>query len=106
MEIIATKGTASYLKKNAIKVTQVNKAHEGRPNILELLSDNKIDLVFNTTEWRQSIKNSRAIRTTSVAKGIAYCTSATGAWAAARAMKSSKESEISIISLQELKAYQ
>ena len=106
MEIIATQGTASYLKNNGIKVTQVNKAHEVRPNILDLLSDNKIDLVFNTTEGLQSIKDSRGIRTISVAKRIAYFTSATGAWAAARAMKSSKEAEISIISLQELKSYQ
>ena len=106
IEIMATQGTTFYLKKNDIKVTQVKKAHEGRPNILDLLSDNKIDLVFNTTEGLQSIKDSRGIRTMSVAKRIAYFTSATGAWAAAHAMKSSRESEISIISLQELKSYQ
>ena len=106
IEIIATKGTASYLEKNNIKVTYVKKAYEGRPNIIDLLTDNKIDLVFNTTEGIQSIKDSREIRTLSVTKRLPYFTSATGAWAAARAMKSSREFKSSIISLQELKAYQ
>ena len=106
IKILATKGTASYLEKNNIEATHVNKAYEGRPNILDLLTDNKIDLVFNTTEGNQSIKDSREIRTISVAKKIPYFTSATGAWAAASAMKSSKESKISIISLQEMKNYQ
>ncbi|PQM55731.1 MAG: carbamoyl phosphate synthase large subunit [Rhodobacteraceae bacterium] len=103
IEIIATKGTAIYLKQNNISVTEVKKAYEGRPNIIDFLNDNKIDIVFNTTAGLQSIIDSQEIRTISVAKRLPYFTSATGSWAAAHAMKSTPESEISIISLQELK---
>ncbi len=105
INLIATSGTANYLRKNNIKATLVKKAYEGRPNIIDFLSDNKIDLVFNTTEGLQSIKDSREIRTISVAKRLPYFTSATGAWAAAHAIKSSRETDISVISLQELKSF-
>ena len=106
IEILATIGTAAYLEKHFIKVTRVKKAYEGRPNILDLLTDNKVDIVFNTTEGFQSIKDSREIRTLSLTKRLPYFTSATGAWAAAQAMKSANKIEKSIISLQELKNYQ
>ena len=102
---MATIGTAKYLEKNLIKATRVKKAYEGRPNILDLLSDNKVDIVFNTTEGFQSIKDSRDIRTLSLAKKLPYFTSATGAWAAAQAMKSDNKLENNIISLQELRNY-
>ena len=106
IEILATNGTAKYLDKNSIKATRVKKAYEGRPNILDLLSDNKVDIVFNTTEGFQSIKDSRDIRTLSLAKKLPYFTSANGAWAAAQAMKSENKLENKVISLQELKNYQ
>ena len=48
--------------KNNIKIKLVKKAYEGRPNIIDLLNDNKIDLVINTTEGLQSIEDSKGIR--------------------------------------------
>ena len=56
INILATNGTLQFLSKNNIKAKGIRKAHEGRPNIIDLLTDNKIDLVINTTEGLQSIK--------------------------------------------------
>ena len=102
MEILATTGTALYLLKNKIKVKNVNKAYEGRPNIIDLLTDNRVDLVINTTEGLQSIEDSKDIRTLTLEKKLPYYTSISGALAASNSMLRLSEKELSIISLQEL----
>ena len=102
IKILATTGTLQFLSENNIKAEGVKKAHEGRPNIIDLLSDNKINLVINTTEGLQSIKDSKGIRILALEKNLPYYTSTTGAWAATHAMKNLNEKELSIISLQEL----
>jgi carbamoyl-phosphate synthase large subunit len=88
--------------KNNIKVKLVKKAYEGRPNIIDLLNDNKIDLVINTTEGLQSIEDSKGIRILALEKNLSYYTSISGAWAAAHSMEYHNEKNLSIISLQEL----
>ena len=103
IKIFATSGTLQFLLKNNIYVKHIKKAHEGRPNIIDLLTDNKIDLVINTTEGLQSIEDSKGIRTLALEKNLPYYTSNSGAWAAAHAMRNLNEKELSIISLQELK---
>ena len=102
IKILATSGTAEFLLKNNIKVKLVKKAYEGRPNIIDLLNDNKIDLVINTTEGLQSIEDSKGIRILALEKNLSYYTSISGAWAAAHSMEYHNEKNLSIISLQEL----
>ena len=102
IKIIATEGTASYLSRFNIEAVTVNKAHELRPNILDLLVDNKINIVFNTTEGTQSIKDSREIRSLTITKRLPYSTSLAGAWAVALAMKSAQNKKTEISSLQVL----
>ena len=102
INILATTGTLQFLSNNNIKAKGVNKAYEGRPNIIDLLTDNKINLVINTTEGLQSIEDSKGIRMLALEKNLPYYTSTTGAWAAAHSMKNLNEKGLSIISLQEL----
>ncbi|WP_068306638.1 carbamoyl-phosphate synthase large subunit [Pararhodobacter sp. CCB-MM2] len=90
-EIVATAGTASWLKAEGIATTLVNKVYEGRPNIVDRLKNADIALVFNTTEGAQSIKDSRDIRRVALMDKIPYFTTAAGAIAAAAAMKARRE---------------
>ena len=60
--IVATKGTAEALKDTNIKVKLINKVLEGRPHIVDAILNKEIDMIINTTEGRQSIKDSFSIR--------------------------------------------
>ncbi len=101
-KIIATRGTAEYLASNGIMSEVVNKVYEGRPNIVDMMKDGGIQLVFNTTEGAQSIDDSREIRSVALYDKIPYYTTAAGCRAAARAMKGRTESEIEVNSLQSI----
>ena len=72
IEILATTGTLQFLSKNNIKAKGVKKAYEGRPNIIDLLTDNKINLVINTTAGLQSIEDSKGIRILALEKNLPY----------------------------------
>ena len=95
-EIIATRGTSSFLSRHKIKTNLVNKVFEGRPNISDLLKDSKIQLVFNTTQGSQSVEDSKEIRTIALKRRIPYFTTAAGCNAAARAIdvKNTKKTEV------------
>ncbi len=99
-KIVATRGTAEYLASNGINSDVVNKVYEGRPNIVDMMKDGGIQLVFNTTEGVQSIEDSREIRSVALYDRIPYYTTAAGCRAAARAMKGRTESEIEVHPLQ------
>ncbi len=86
-EIVATKGTASWLTAEGISATQVNKVWEGRPNIVDRLKNNDIALVMNTTEGTQAISDSRDIRRVALMDKIPYFTTAAAAIAVVAAMK-------------------
>ncbi|MGE4610128.1 MAG: carbamoyl-phosphate synthase large subunit [Paracoccaceae bacterium] len=101
-KIVATRGTAEYLASNGIMADVVNKVYEGRPNIVDMMKDRGIQLVFNTTEGVQSIEDSREIRSVALYDKIPYYTTAAGCRAAARAMKGRTESEIEVHSLQNI----
>ena len=98
--LLATGGTAKFLKESGIEATRVNKVYEGRPHIVDLMKDGGVQIVFNTTEGRQSIADSRAIRALTLSTKTPYFTTAAGAHAAALAMKSRLEGELTVRSLQ------
>ncbi|MCV2880455.1 carbamoyl-phosphate synthase large subunit [Actibacterium sp. XHP0104] len=99
-EIVATRGTASFLRDNGIECDVVNKVYEGRPNVVDMLKDGNIVLVMNTTEGTQAVEDSREIRSVALYDKIPYFTTAAAAHAAAQAMLSRNEGEISVRSLQ------
>ena len=71
--LVATKGTAATIAKAGVPVESVNKVMEGRPHIVDMLKNDEIDLIVNTTEGRQAIADSATIRSTALRSGV-YCT--------------------------------
>jgi len=72
-KLVATKGTAKVIEEAGIPVESVNKVMEGRPHIVDMLKNDEIVLIVNTTEGRQAIADSATIRSTALRHGV-YCT--------------------------------
>jgi len=100
-DIIATGGTADHFRSQGLDVTRVNKVLEGRPHIVDALKNGEVQLVFNTTEGAQSIKDSKAIRTTALAQKIPCITTATGARSTVRAIEAMRAGPLEVAPLQE-----
>ncbi|MFD2174410.1 carbamoyl-phosphate synthase large subunit [Rhodobacter lacus] len=98
--LVATRGTAAWLKEKGIDAEIVNKVYEGRPNIVDRLKNGDIGLVMNTTEGNQAISDSREIRAVALYDKIPYFTTAAASIAAVAAMKSRAEGEIDVRPLQ------
>ena len=99
-EILATGGTSIWLSDNNVKNTRVKKVYEGQPNIVDALKNNEINLIFNTTQGSQSLKDSRAIRAAALSNKICYYTTAAASNAAAKAIKDVENSELEVNALQ------
>ncbi|MEO5492934.1 MAG: carbamoyl-phosphate synthase large subunit [Sphingomonas sp.] len=84
--IVATGGTADYLAANGVAVERVNKVAQGRPHIVDRVVDGGIDMIFNTTEGWQSLKDSTPIRVAALAQRIPYFTTAPASVEAAKAI--------------------
>jgi carbamoyl-phosphate synthase large subunit len=98
--IIATGGTTDHLAAKGIPVERVNKVAQGRPHIVDRLLDGEVDLVFNTTEGWQSLKDSHSIRTTALTKKVPYFTTAAASLAAARSIEAVRGHALEVASLQ------
>ena len=99
--VVATGGTCDYLLGHGVKVERVAKVYENvRPNIVDRMKNGEIQLVFNTTEILQSLKDSFSIRRTALTMKIPYYTTASGALAAARAISAVKRGELEVRPLQ------
>ena len=94
-EIIATRGTASFLAANGVEAETVNKVYEGRQegklHIVDRLKNGEVALLFNTTEGTQAVDDSRSIRAVALYDKIPYYTTAAGSIAAVQAMKARGE---------------
>ncbi len=90
-ELIATRGTSTWLTGMGVASTPVNKVYEGRPNIVDRLKNNDIALVMNTTEGSQAISDSRDIRRVALMDKIPYFTTAAASIAAVQAMQARGE---------------
>jgi carbamoyl-phosphate synthase large subunit len=99
--IVATRGTADYLRKRGITVETVNKVTEGRPHIVDQITDMKIDLVINTVYGAEAQKDSYSIRRTTLVKGIPYFTTTSALRAAVRGISAIKTRRLQVKSLQE-----
>ena len=98
--IVATRGTAKALEKNDIPVKIVNKVLEGRPHIVDSMTNEEIDLVINTTEGNQSKADSYSLRRTALTKNIPYYTTIAGANAILLAIRSMISGGLEVTPLQ------
>ena len=100
-KIAATRGTAKKLQENGIEVEPVNKVTEGRPNIVDMIVNDEIDLIVNTSDGSASIKDSSSIRREALMHKVCYTTTIAGAFALVAAMDYLEDKTISC--LQDLK---
>ena len=98
--IFCTKGTGEFLKKRGILVSIVNKVREGRPHIVDMIKNNKIGMIFNTTEGSKSISDSFSLRESALLSNTPYYTTLSGCNAVLLAIKKLKSVKINIKSLQ------
>ncbi len=99
-KVIATSGTAEHLASKGLAVERVNKVAQGRPHIVDKLMDGEVQLVFNTTEGWQSLKDSTSIRSTALIRKVPYFTTAAGSLAAAQAIEAMRGHALEVRSLQ------
>ena len=100
MTLVATRGTAGWLTEAGVSCDVVNKVYEGRPNIVDMLKNNEIAFVINTTEGTQAVLDSREIRSVALYDRIPYFTTAAAAHAAAQAMQARDEGDLVVKPLQ------
>jgi carbamoyl-phosphate synthase large subunit len=100
-ELVATRGTASYLQEKGIPVRVVNKVAEGRPHIVDAIKNNEISMVFNTTHGAQAVADSFSIRRNTLISNIAYFTTTAGASAAVDGILAMLRAELEVKPLQE-----
>ena len=99
-KIVATRGTATWLKNHEVSCEMVNKFYEGGLTIVDRLKDGHIALVFNTTEGAQAVEDSREIRSVALYGKIPYFTTAAASHAAVLAMQAREEGDVGVRSLQ------
>ena len=98
--IIATKGTSIYLENNNLKVKKINKVSEGRPHLVDAIKDGLVNIIFNTTEGEQSIKESFSLRRAALSAHIPYYTTLAGSKAATEAIISLNKDDLKVKSIQ------
>ncbi len=99
--LIATRGTARHLMSRGIKVDDVPKIAEGRPNLIDLMKNGQIAMIINTPSGRGSSPDEGKIRAGAVANRVTCITTLSAAHAAVEACRALKEREMTVIPLQE-----
>ncbi len=95
--ICATHGTTVALQKTGIECERVNKVREGQPHIVDMLKNDQIDLIVNTTEGKQAIADSFSIRRTALQHSVFYTTTMAGARATLEALKNRDSVEVNCL---------
>ena len=100
-ELVATGGTAKVIEEAGLKVERVNKLAEGRPNSLDLLKNNELQLVINTPTGEVPRSDEVQIRTSAVYTGTPIMTTISSAKAAVNGIRSIKKSGYGLRTVQE-----
>jgi carbamoyl-phosphate synthase large subunit len=101
ISVIATRGTAQYLRNNGLEVEVINKVTEGRPHIVDLIKNKEIHFVINTVSGAQAQKDSFSIRESALQYRVPFTTTISGAIAAVNAIEMLKKKRVHIKSIQE-----
>ncbi|VAX06045.1 Carbamoyl-phosphate synthase large chain [hydrothermal vent metagenome] len=86
-ELVATNGTAAVLTEAGLEVQAVNKVMQGRPHIVDMIKNDEINLIINTTEGSQAIADSATIRSNALQHKVTYTTTLAGGLALCRALR-------------------
>ncbi|WP_300425980.1 carbamoyl-phosphate synthase large subunit, partial [uncultured Thalassolituus sp.] len=101
-KLISTDGTCRVLREAGVDSARVNKVNEGRPHIVDMIKNDEIALIVNTTDGPQAISDSADIRRSALQHKVYYTTTLAGAEAVVEALRSEGLKEVR--RLQELHA--
>ncbi|HEY7289603.1 MAG TPA: carbamoyl-phosphate synthase large subunit [Vicinamibacterales bacterium] len=99
--LIATRGTAAYLRAYGLDVDVIYKVNEGRPNIADEIVNRKVDIVINTPLGRESFFDDRTVRRAAMMHEVPCITTLTGAAAAVQAIRALKQQGLGVRALQD-----
>jgi len=99
--LIATRGTARFLKLNGIEMEVINKVTEGRPHIVDLIKNREVNFIINTVTGTQAQRDSLSIRRSALQFKVPLTTTISGARAVIKAIEMLQKKEVSIKSIQE-----
>src|SRR5437763_1361599 len=102
--IMASRGTAAYLRAHGIPVEVVFKVNEGRPNVADHILNRQIDLIVNTPLGRESFFDDRVVRRVAMLHSIPCITTLTGASAAVEAIRALRGAALDVRALQDYHA--
>ncbi|MEM7619170.1 MAG: carbamoyl-phosphate synthase large subunit [Pseudomonadota bacterium] len=100
-ELVATRGTKRYMEEHDIPCETINKVLEGRPHIVDAVKNKDVQIVFNTTEGAQALKDSRSIRETALNYNVPYYTTFSGIMAVTQAIHALKDGQLDVKPLQD-----
>ena len=103
-KLCGTSGTADFINKHGIKCQKINKVNQGSPHIVDVLNSKKIALVINTGggNSEKQINDALALRRATLANKVPYCTNMSTAQVCIEGIKSLKNKEIKVTSLQDI----
>jgi carbamoyl-phosphate synthase large subunit len=93
-KVVATRGSAAVIRDAGMEVEVVNKVAEGRPHIVDMLKNEEIDFIINTTEGKQAIADSFAIRRTALQNKVCYTTTMAGGRASVAALRHGEDTSV------------
>ena len=99
-EIVATRGTAAALAAAGVSVRTINKVREGRPHLVDAITDGEVDLIFNTSEGAQTIADSFSLRHAALINGVPYFTTVAGSRAAVSGIAALRRGTLEVATLQ------
>ncbi len=102
--IIATEGSARFLNENGIASERVFKVNEGRPNVVDLIKDGRIQLVVNTPLGVESRYDEYAIGWAAIGNKVSFITTLSAAATAVKGIESQKEGNLTVCTIQEYHA--
>jgi carbamoyl-phosphate synthase large subunit len=103
-KIVATEGTANVLERGGLSVERVFKVHEGRPNVVDLIKGDRIQLIVNTPRGQDTIFDEKAIRRAAVLARIPTITTIAAAQAAVEGIAAMQSRQTTVYALQQLHA--
>src|SRR5204862_2125240 len=99
-DLVATRGTANFLRAHGLDVEIVFKINEGRPHVGDEIMNNRVQLVINTPLGRESFFDDRTVRRIAMMQQVPCITTLTGAAAAVNAIRALHTEGLTVRSLQ------
>jgi carbamoyl-phosphate synthase large subunit len=99
--VLATSGTARFLRENGVEAEKINKVLEGRPHIEDAIRNRQVQIVFNTTDGQKALSDSKSLRRATLMQRVPYYTTLAGAEAVAEAIAALKAGSLEVRPLQE-----